>query len=85
MSARVKLLRAICIRGDRHEIGETVELDDATAGMLISLGRAECADRATKQRLRPVPFSGLLGAEKPHAVPSSPNFATSWGIGRREK
>lgn len=50
----VRLLRAICIKGERQEVGTVLQLDRITASELISAGKAE---RAPQQSQAPVQTS----------------------------
>lgn len=48
-SARpVRLLRAICIKGERQEVGTVLQLDRITASELISAGKAELAPQQSQ-------------------------------------
>lgn len=51
----VRLLRAICIKGVRQEVGTELQLDRVTASELISAGKAE---RAPQQSQALVQTSG---------------------------
>lgn len=39
----IRITRAVAVRGQHHEVGDVVEMDDLTARALVALRRAEAA------------------------------------------
>lgn len=50
---RFKVVRSFIVSGETHSVGETVALDNAgLIGLLLSSGKIEPADAATRSRIR---------------------------------
>ena len=39
-SMKIELTRAVAIAGEHHDVGEIVEIDDATGRQMIAMGKA---------------------------------------------